>query len=142
MNIPEAASMFDALLRERHDALPQHEFEDAYGHWLPGGDTVDTLAGTAIPGGIRMQVGPFPWELDMPGDELPMLDLSWSPPDPVTILDEILERLGVRPKLVEPRGLVAPADYEAVVRAWADAWPGADVDAPTREMRAIPKEEQ
>lgn len=117
------AYIADDLLRERLDLIALGQ--EVYAHWL-GGAHLDALAGTTIPGGIS--IGPFP----MPPDpELPMLDLSWRPPDPVTILEEILEEIGLMPEPMSRREWIA-ALHDAL------GFPQDDV---TQELRAITEEE-
>lgn len=99
------------------------------------------LCGTTIPGNVRLQVGPLP-----PDDELPILDLSWRPEDPTSVLDAILTDLGLEPG-------PPPLSRTEFVAALRDAlgyppepavpdWPVTDNDTPTQELRAITEEEQ
>lgn len=101
---------------------------DVYAHWL-GGATPDMLAGTTIPGNVHLDVGPLP-----PDEPLPMLDLSWTPPDPAAILADIEDALGLRP---EPPALTA----QEFVDALRDAldWP---TGPPTEQFPTITEEDE
>jgi len=110
--------------------LERHAHGFAHDVWH-GAPPPFTVAGTSIPGNIRLQVGP----LSPDPEPLPLLDLSWSPPDVEAILDGMLVALRMTPSVPDP--VLLDALRHAL------AFPDEDLDATaTTEMIPVVKEEE
>lgn len=140
----EPAVIGDELLQERIAAKDETEMDDTYDHWLTGMDTPLTIAGTTIPGNIRLAACAPQLSQTLAPPE-PMLDLSWTPPDVDAILADMLDALGLSP---DPKPIPEPPAIAVYVSYWdhelgrlVDDWPLPE-EPVTQELKPITTEEE
>lgn len=109
-------------------------------YWETGTSEPIQLCGTTIPGNVRLDLSVLDAFPPVSVTELPMLDLSWTPPDPHAILNDILDRLGIqREPLARTLGPDASSGEWLAALSDALAWP--PDEPPTQELKAITQED-
>jgi hypothetical protein len=141
----EPAYIGDTLAREMLNA---GGYGFAHQAWTDPLGAELALCGTTVPGNVRLAMPPGP-----PGapPDMPMLDLSWTPPDVHAILHELLDALDLLPPpppvtaddIVGVLGAtwIGGVGTVAWVRAQRDDPATDEPDWPTMEMKAITPEE-